>query len=151
MIFNLKNEKPLPVYGDGKNIRDWIYVDDHNAGVWAILKKGRSGEIYNIGGENEWENIKLVNTLCELMAEKMGQDKSHYKKLIAFVKDRPGHDRRYAINCDKIKRELGWTQAHDFKEGLSLTMDWYLNNEAWVEQVQSGEYRDWIEKNYGER
>ncbi len=152
MIQNIRDEKPLPVYGDGRNIRDWLYVDDHNSGVWAIVTKGRSGETYNIGGENEWENIKLVHTLCELMALKTGRgDTAYYKKLITFVKDRPGHDRRYAINCDKIKSELGWKQAYTFDKGLAATVDWYLSNEAWSESVRSGEYRKWIEKNYSTR
>lgn len=152
MIQNILDEKNLPVYGDGKNIRDWLYVDDHNSGVWAIVNNGRTGETYNIGGENEWENIRLVHTLCELMAEKTGKDdKEYYKKLITFVKDRPGHDRRYAINCDKIKSELGWNQAYNFESGLSATIDWYLENKEWSDHVKSGEYRNWIEKNYGER
>jgi dTDP-glucose 4,6-dehydratase len=152
MIDKIKNEENLPVYGDGKNIRDWLYVDDHNSGVWAIVTKGRNGETYNIGGENEWENIQLVNVLCELMAEKLGKDdKEYYKKLITFVKDRPGHDRRYAINCDKIKSELGWQQAYNFKEGLAATVGWYLDNTEWIDNVKSGEYKHWIEKNYGKR
>ncbi|MFW6366061.1 MAG: dTDP-glucose 4,6-dehydratase [Spirochaetota bacterium] len=149
MIQNIRDGKPLPVYGDGRNIRDWLYVDDHNSGVWAIVTRGRNGETYNIGGENEWENIKLVHVLCELMAEKSGQsDRECYKSLITHVTDRPGHDRRYAINCDRIKSELGWKQAYTFTEGLAATVDWYLANTEWVEHVKSGEYRDWIEMNY---
>ncbi len=152
MIDKIKNEEELPVYGDGKNIRDWLYVDDHNSGVWAIVTRGKNGETYNIGGENEWQNIELVNVLCELMAEKLGQDnKDYYKKLITYVKDRPGHDRRYAINCDKIKSELGWKQAYNFKEGLAATVDWYLSNTDWIDHVKSGEYQHWIEKNYSGR
>ena len=151
MIMNIRDGKKLPVYGDGKNIRDWLYVDDHNSAVWAVVNKGRNGETYNIGGENEWENIRLVNTLCEKMAQKMGKEKDYFKSLIEYVKDRPGHDRRYAINCDKIKGELGWKQDYDFEKGLELTIDWYLSNDEWISRVRSGEYRKWIEKNYGNR
>ncbi len=151
MIMNIKDEKNLPVYGDGKNIRDWLYVEDHNSAVWEIVKNGRNGETYNIGGENEWENIKLVNVLCELMAKKMGKEQNYYHKLITYVKDRPGHDRRYAINCDKLKNELGWKQAYNFAEGLEATVDWYLANSEWIEHVRSGEYQNWISKNYGDR
>jgi dTDP-glucose 4,6-dehydratase len=151
MIMNIKDEKPLPVYGDGKNIRDWLYVEDHNSAVWMIMKKGRSGETYNIGGENEWENIKLVHELCASMEKSMGKPAGYYKKLISFVKDRPGHDRRYAINCDKIKQELGWKQSVDFGEGLSRTVAWYLENQGWIESIRSGDYLKWIEKNYSNR
>ncbi len=151
MILNMLEEKPLPVYGDGKNIRDWLYVEDHCSAVWKIITDGKIGETYNIGGENEWTNIDLVNNLCEVVALKIGLDKDYYKKLITFVKDRPGHDRRYAINCDKIKKELNWQQSVSFEEGLSLTVDWYLKNQEWVKSVKSGEYKKWIEKNYQER
>ncbi|HOT45136.1 MAG TPA: dTDP-glucose 4,6-dehydratase [Spirochaetota bacterium] len=151
MIQNIKDEKPLPVYGDGRNVRDWLYVDDHNSAVWLIVNKGKAGETYNIGGENEWENLKLVHVLCEKMGAAMGKDKEYYKKLITFVKDRPGHDRRYAINCDKIKKELGWRQSYDFDGGLDKTIRWYLDNEQWTARVRSGEYRNWIEKNYDKR
>ncbi len=151
IMMNIKDGKKLPVYGDGKNIRDWLYVDDHNSAVWAVVKGGRDGETYNIGGENEWENIKLVSVLCEKMALRLGKDKEHFKGLIEYVKDRPGHDRRYAINCDKIKNELGWTQSYDFEKGLEKTIDWYLSNDEWINRIRSGEYRNWIEKNYGNR
>lgn len=151
IIFNIKDGKPLPVYGDGRNIRDWLYVDDHNSAVWTVVNKGKTGETYNIGGENEWENIKLVNVLCEKMAERNGKDKEHYKGLISYVKDRPGHDRRYAINCDKIKNELGWKQSFDFDSGLDRTIDWYLSNDEWINNIRSGEYRKWMEKNYSNR
>jgi dTDP-glucose 4,6-dehydratase len=151
MILNILEEKPLPVYGDGKNIRDWLYVEDHCSAIWQILNKGRIGETYNIGGENEWENIKLINCLCEKIAKIKGKDKDYYKKLITFVKDRPGHDRRYAINCDKIKKELDWERHFDFEEGLDTTVKWYINNQVWVDRVRSGEYRKWIEKNYKAR
>lgn len=151
MIQNIKDEKALPVYGDGRNIRDWLYVDDHNSAVWMIVSKGKAGETYNIGGENEWENIKLVHALCEKVGAALGKDKEYYKKLITYVKDRPGHDRRYAINCDKIKTELGWRQSYDFDGGLGKTIRWYLENEKWAARVRSGEYRTWIEKNYDKR
>ena len=151
MIQNIREEKPLPVYGDGKNIRDWLYVDDHNSAVWAIINNGREGETYNIGGENEWENIKLVHVLCEKLAAVSGKEKDYYKRLITYVKDRPGHDRRYAINCDKIKRELGWSQSYDFKKGLDHTIRWYLDNETWTSRVKNGEYKNWLERNYFKR
>lgn len=151
MIMNMLEEKPLPVYGDGKNVRDWLYVEDHTEAVWAIIGCGRRGECYNVGGENEWENIKLVHVLCEKVAEETGRDKEYYKKLITFVKDRPGHDRRYAIDCTKIKQELGWRQRHTFEEGLAQTVRWYLGNTEWVESIRTGAYKEWIEKNYGDR
>jgi dTDP-glucose 4,6-dehydratase len=151
MISNIKDEKPLPVYGDGRNIRDWLYVEDHCSAIWLIAQMGELGETYNVGGENEWENIKLINTLCEQMAGTLGKDKDYYKKLITYVKDRPGHDKRYAINCEKIKRELGWSQSVDFNTGLDLTIEWYLNNPDWINNVKSGEYKNWISKNYTER
>jgi dTDP-glucose 4,6-dehydratase len=138
MILNILEKKKLPLYGDGRNVRDWLYVEDHCRAIWKILNKGRVGETYNIGGENEWENIKLVNYLCEKIAKIKGKDKSYYKKLITFVKDRPGHDRRYAINCDKIKRELGWKQKFNFKKGLDMTIKWYIDNQDWVDRVRSG-------------
>ena len=148
VILNILEEKALSVYGDGRNVRDWLYVEDHCMAVWEILNKGRSGETYNIGGENKWENIKLINLLCEKIEQLMGKDKDYYKRLITFVKDRPGHDRRYAINCDKIKRELGWKQQYNFEEGLKMTIKWYMNNPEWVDRVKSGEYKHWIKKNY---
>jgi len=141
-------EKPLPVYGDGKNIRDWLYVEDHCSAIWKILNDGKTGETYNIGGENEWENIKLVNVLCEILSQIKGKEKDYYKKLITYVKERPGHDRRYSINCDKIKNELGWKQKFGFEEGLDLTIKWYINNQSWVDRVRSREFRKWMEKNY---
>ena len=148
MILNILEEKPLPVYGDGKNVRDWLYVEDHCSAIWKILNKGRAGETYNIGGENECENIKLVHFLCEKIADIKGKERNYFKKLIKYVKDRPGHDRRYAINCDKIKQKLSWRQKFDFEEGLHLTIKWYMNNKSWVDRARSGEYRKWMEKNY---
>jgi dTDP-glucose 4,6-dehydratase len=151
MILNMLEEKPLPVYGDGRNVRDWLFVEDHCRGIHAILKKGRRGETYNIGGENEWTNIELVSLLCEKMAEKRGKPRDYYKKLIIHVKDRPGHDRRYAINCEKIKKELGWKRSVTFEEGLDRTLDWYLAHKEWIDHVKSGEYKRWLEKNYKAR
>ena len=151
MILNILEEKNLPVYGDGRNVRDWLYVEDHCSAIWEILNKGEAGQTYNIGGENEWENIKLVNFLCEKIGQLQGKDKDYYKKLITFVKDRPGHDRRYAINCDKIKQKLSWRQKFDFEEGLNMTIKWYMDNKSWVGRVRSGEYRKWMEKNYRAR
>ena len=151
MILNMVEGKPLPVYGDGRNIRDWLYVEDHNAAVWLVMQKGRLGEKYNIGGENEWENIRLLHRLIEIVAEETGKDPEDLRRLITFVKDRPGHDRRYAIDCSRIKRELGWKQSVSFDEGLRRTVRWYLENRKWVDHVRSGAYRDWIRQNYGER
>jgi dTDP-glucose 4,6-dehydratase len=151
IIMNIKAEKQLPVYGDGMNIRDWLYVEDHNSAVWAIVNSGKTGDTYNIGGENEWENIRLVRELCRRMDGLLGRSAGTSEKLITFVKDRPGHDRRYAINCDKLKKELGWKQSVNFEQGLDLTVKWYLDNEEWIKNVQTGEYKNWIEKNYGGR
>jgi len=151
MILNMIEEKPLPVYGDGKNIRDWLFVEDHASAIWNIVQGGRSGETYNIGGENEWENIKLVNVLCEKMANILKKPEEQFKRLITFVKDRPGHDRRYAINCNKIKSELGWKQSVTFDEGLDITINWYLNNKGWIEKVKSGDYKKWLDINYEKR
>jgi dTDP-glucose 4,6-dehydratase len=150
-ILNMIEGKPLPVYGDGKNIRDWIYVDDHNRAVWTVLTKSPAGEKYNIGGENEWENIRLLHTLIDITACKAGLDAGKLRASVSFVKDRPGHDRRYAIDCSKIKKELGWHQAVPFEEGLGRTVDWYLANPAWINAVRSGEYRNWVKRNYEER
>jgi dTDP-glucose 4,6-dehydratase len=151
MILNILNGKPLPVYGDGKNIRDWIYVEDHNRAVWTIMQKGRTGEQYNIGGENEWENIKLLHTLIGLVSKQAGLDIEKVRNTITFVKDRPGHDRRYAIDCSKIKKELGWKQEASFEAGLEKTITWYLSHTQWVDNILSGEYKNWIAANYGKR
>jgi dTDP-glucose 4,6-dehydratase len=151
MILNMLEGKPLPVYGDGKNIRDWLYVEDHNAAIWAIMRNGKAGEEYNIGGENEWENIKLLNVLIDITAEKAKLNPAKIRGTITYVKDRPGHDRRYAIDCSKIKRELNWKQAVSFEEGLARTVDWYLANPQWIDNIRSGEYQRWVEKNYGDR
>jgi len=151
MIEKMIDEQPLPVYGNGKNIRDWLYVEDHNTAVWTVMQNGRFGETYNIGGENEWENLKLVHSLCEVVAKETGKDKEYYKKLISFVKDRPGHDQRYAINCDKLKLELRWKQSVTFDEGLKQTVRWYLENREWTDNIKSGEYLNWMELNYNKR
>jgi dTDP-glucose 4,6-dehydratase len=150
-ILNMLEGKPLPVYGDGRNIRDWVFVEDHNNAVWTILQKGKTGEKYNIGGENEWENIKLLHTLIDIVARKTGRSAEAMRNTVTFVKDRPGHDRRYAINCAKLKHELNWKQEVSFEEGLSKTTDWYLANTQWVNGIRSGDYKNWIEKNYGKR
>jgi dTDP-glucose 4,6-dehydratase len=130
MILNMLEGKALPVYGDGKNIRDWLFVEDHNSAVALILERGKSGEKYNIGGENEWENIKLLYTLIKIVSKKTGRDAKEIEKNISFVTDRPGHDRRYAIDCSKIKNELGWKQSVSFEEGLEKTVDWYVKEAA---------------------
>jgi len=152
MILNIMEEKPLPVYGDGKNVRDWLYVADHCDALLTTFEKGRPGETYNIGGGKELENIRIVNRLCDLMDTryKLSGRKSS-RRLIQFVKDRPGHDRRYAIDASKIKKELGWTPRHNFEEALEKTVDWYLENMDWVNSVRSGEYRSWIDQNYSKR
>jgi dTDP-glucose 4,6-dehydratase len=161
MILNAIEGKPLPVYGDGKNVRDWLYVEDHCEALWHVLTKGKPGETYNIGGECERRNIEVVKEICGVLEELHPLSRNphfasrpeirRYADLIAFVPDRPGHDRRYAINCDKIKRELGWKQRHSFADGLRRTIAWYLENASWVESVRSGEYQKWIEQNYGSR
>ena len=151
MILNMLEGKSLPVYGDGMQIRDWIHVEDHNRAVQLIMQKGRVGETYNIGGENEWENIKLLHKLIDIVSQKADLDKEKITALITHVTDRLGHDRRYAIDCTKLKTELGWKRVFDFETGLAHTVDWYLQNNAWIENVRSGEYRNWIEKNYSSR
>jgi dTDP-glucose 4,6-dehydratase len=151
MILNMLEGKSLPVYGDGRNIRDWVYVEDHNAAVWEIMKNGEAGRSYNIGGENEWENIKLLGRLIEIVAEETGKKVEDLRSLVTYVKDRPGHDRRYAIDCSRIKTELGWRRSVSFDEGLRATARWYIANRAWCERVRSGEYRNWIDRNYGAR
>ena len=151
IINNILEEKPLPVYGKGLNVRDWLYVEDHCRAIWRIVKNGRRGETYNIGGENEVRNIDIVNILCEKMAKIEVKDKNYYKKLITYVKDRPGHDWRYAINMDKIKNEIGFKPSVSFEEGITKTIKWYLDNPQWIENIKTGEYQNWINKNYGDR
>jgi len=151
MIMNMLEGKKLPVYGDGKNIRDWLYVDDHNKAILSVLQKGREGEKYNISGENEWENIKLINELIDIVAAKINIKPEVIRNNITYVKDRPGHDRRYAIDCSKIKNELGWKQTTNFRQQIERTVDWYLANREWVDSIRNGHYRRWIEKNYDKR
>jgi dTDP-glucose 4,6-dehydratase len=148
MILNMLEGKSLPVYGEGKNIRDWLYVEDHASAIWAIMTRAGAGEAYNVGGEIERRNVDLVHQLCEIVAEETGKPASVYTALIRFVADRPGHDQRYAIDCGKIKRDLGWSQAHGFDEGLRNTVRWYLEHRDWVASVRTGDYRKWIEANY---
>ncbi|MCK4514040.1 MAG: dTDP-glucose 4,6-dehydratase [Spirochaetaceae bacterium] len=151
MIMKMVDRKPLPVYGDGSNVRDWLYVDDHSSAIIRIMRSGRNSETYVVGGENEWQNLKLVRSLCTIVAEETKSNADQLLDLITFVKDRPGHDLRYAIDCTKTKSELGWTQRHTFDEGLHRTVRWYLDNPTWVEHVRSGEYRNWMERNYDRR
>jgi dTDP-glucose 4,6-dehydratase len=180
IILNALEGKPLPVYGDGKNVRDWLYVEDHCEAIWMILNKGIAGETYNIGGECEKQNIEVVQEICNVLerlcpirdntarslpsnasvggtpngacprTSKSGELRT-YKDLITYVNDRPGHDRRYAVNCEKIKKELGWKQRHSFDSGLRDTVDWYIRNAEWVKGVRTGDYMKWIEKNYVKR
>ncbi|MGC8870392.1 MAG: dTDP-glucose 4,6-dehydratase [Brevinematia bacterium] len=150
MIWNAINHKELPVYGDGKNIRDWLYVEDHCRAIDLVIEKGRLGEVYNIGGHNERENIYVIKKIIEILIKKTGDAKIN-ESLIKFVKDRPGHDRRYAMDPTKIMTELGWKHSLQFEEGLELTIDWYLNNIDWVKSVISGEYMKFYEKNYSNR
>lgn len=135
VIQSLLNGKPIPVYGDGKNVRDWLYVEDHAQALWLVLNTGVSGETYNIGGHNEWANIDIVKLICDLVDEFRGASQGTSRKLIEFVKDRPGHDRRYAIDAGKIQRELGWTPRHSFEEGIRKTVRWYLDHQDWVRAV----------------
>jgi len=151
VISHAITDKPVPVYGDGKNVRDWIFVLDHCTAIDAVFHHGKSGEIYNAGGKKELQNIDIVTKLLSLVAEKTGRDKESLRHLITFVKDRPGHDRRYAIDPSKIERELGWTPETGFEEGLANTVDWYLSHRLWWERIISGEYRDYYKTQYGER
>ena len=149
MIVNALAGKPLPVYGDGQQIRDWLYVKDHCSGIRRVLEAGRVGEVYNIGGCNEKPNIEIVHTVCALLDElRPRTDGKSYREQIAYVTDRPGHDRRYAIDAGKIEHELGWKPAETFETGIRKTVQWYLDNRSWVSNVQSGAYRTWVEKNY---
>ncbi len=150
-INNIKHNKPLPVYGDGQYTRDWLYVIDHARAIDEVFNKGKTGETYNIGGFNEYTNIDLIHLLCDLMDEKLGRLKGQSRKLITFVKDRPGHDKRYAIDATKINKELGWQPAVNFEEGLSKTIDWYLANDKWLSNVTSGAYQKYYEQMYHKR
>jgi len=148
VINNIKNSIPIPVYGKGENIRDWLYVEDHSAAIDLIFHKGTPGETYNIGGENEWKNIDLIKLLCKIMDNKLGRNPGTSEKLITFVTDRPGHDLRYAIDSSKLTRELGWTPSLDFEHGLEKTVDWYLFNQKWLDRVISGDYEKYYNQQY---
>lgn len=150
-IHNIVNNKSLPVYGDGKYTRDWLYVIDHARAIDMVFHNGKEGETYNIGGFNEWQNIDLIKILIKQMDEKLGREAGESEKLITYVTDRPGHDRRYAIDANKIKNELGWEPSVTFEEGLSETIDWYLSNEEWLNSVTSGDYKKYYKQMYGER
>lgn len=147
-INNILNKKPLPIYGKGENVRDWLFVEDHATAIDVIFHKGKIGETYNIGGHNEWKNIDIIKELCKQMDEKLGREKGESEKLITFVKDRAGHDLRYAIDATKLKDELGWKPSLQFEEGLSKTIDWYLNNKEWMEDVTSGAYQSYYQEQY---
>jgi len=151
MIHNIIAEKPLPVYGDGLNVRDWLHVKDHSRAVETVLKNGLPGGVYNVGGNNEWRNIDIVNLVCDILDAKLGRALGSNRKLITFVKDRPGHDRRYAIDAAKMRKELGWEPSYTFEKGIDETINWYLDNQEWVQEVTSGSYRDYYEKMYGGR
>jgi dTDP-glucose 4,6-dehydratase len=150
-INNIKNNKPIPVYGKGENIRDWLYVEDHASAIDLIFHRGVTGETYNIGGENEWKNIDLIKLLCSIMDSRLGRQAGTSEKLITYVKDRAGHDLRYAIDSSKLTRELGWSPSLDFEHGLGKTVDWYLNNQKWMDRVISGDYEKYYEKQYVKR
>ena len=150
MIVNALAGKPLPVYGDGQNVRDWLYVTDHCAAIRAVLARGRLGETYNVGGWNEKANVEIVRTVCALLDELRPDPAGPHARLITFVKDRPGHDRRYAIDARKIERELGWRPAETFETGIRKTVQWYLDHADWVARVQSGAYREWVDRQYGQ-
>ena len=151
MILNAMEDKPLPVYGEGKNVRDWLYVADHCRAVWQIMKRGMRGETYNIGGRCELFNIDTVNMLCDVLDEMQPRaDHSSRRNLITFVKDRPGHDFRYAIDCSKLEKELGWSPLESFETGLKKTIQWYLDNSKWVQRVKSGAYLKWVEQHYNQ-
>jgi dTDP-glucose 4,6-dehydratase len=147
-INNVVNNKSLPVYGDGKYTRDWLYVMDHAFAIDIIFHKGKNRETYNIGGFNEWQNIDLIKLLCKQMDEKLGREKGTSEKLITYVKDRPGHDLRYAIDATKLNKELGWKPSVTFEQGLSITIDWYLNNQEWLNNIINGEYQNYYKKQY---
>lgn len=150
-IHNIKNFKPLPVYGKGENVRDWLWVDDHARAIEVIFNSNKIGETYNIGGHNEWKNIDLIKVMCKVMDRKLGRSEGDSEKLITYVQDRAGHDMRYAIDSTKLQNELGWKPSLQFEEGIEKTIDWYLANEKWLENVTSGEYLKYYENQYGQR
>ena len=148
MILNAAEGKPLPVYGKGNNIRDWLYVEDHCEAIWQVIEKGRVGETYNIGGNSEKRNIEVVKLICKILSEETDRPLGDFEKLISYVADRPGHDLRYAIDATKIKRELDWQPKETFESGLAKTVRWYLANSEWIDKIRTGKYRNWIAKNY---
>lgn len=150
-INNIKNNKPIPVYGKGENVRDWLFVEDHAAAIDLIFHKGKRGDTYNIGGNNEWKNIDLIRLLCRIMDKKLGRVEGTSEKLITFVKDRPGHDLRYAIDSSKLQNELGWNPIPEFADGLEKTVDWYLSNTSWLERIISGDYEKYYDSMYSGR
>ena len=150
-IYNIKNNRPLPVYGKGENIRDWLFVKDHARAIDTVFHTGKSGETYNIGGFNEWKNIDIVRLLCQKMDQKLGRAEGTSEKLITYVTDRAGHDHRYAIDATKIQKELGWEPSLQFEEGIELTIDWYLENQDWLDHVTSGSYKDYYKELYENR
>jgi dTDP-glucose 4,6-dehydratase len=150
-INNIKNFRPIPVYGKGDNIRDWLWVEDHARAIDVIFHQGESGGTYNVGGHNEWKNIDLITLLCDIMDKKLNREPGTSAKLISFVADRAGHDQRYAIDSSKLQRELDWTPSLQFEEGLEKTVDWYLENEEWLENVTSGAYQSYYSDQYSER
>jgi dTDP-glucose 4,6-dehydratase len=151
MIHNILHEKSLPIYGKGDNIRDWLWVEDHASAIDAIFHKGRVGESYNVGGLNEWTNIELVRYLCQIMDQKLGRAEGSSEKLLTYVTDRAGHDKRYAIDASKLEAELGWKPSITFEQGLERTVDWYLENQEWVSKVTSGAYQAYYEQMYSNR
>ena len=151
MILNAIEGKPLPVYGSGMNVRDWLYVDDHCEAIWQVMTRAKDGDTYNIGGNAERTNLDVVHAICRVVAEETGKSYDEMIGLITYVKDRPGHDFRYAIDATKVRTELGWEPKETFETGLRKTVRWYLDNQEWISQVRSGEYRNWIEKNYSQR
>jgi len=151
MINNIIHNKPLPVYGKGENVRDWLYVVDHAQAIDLIFHKGKTGETYNIGGHNEWKNIDLINLLCKIMDTKLGREEGTSLKLITYVKDRAGHDLRYAIDSAKLTTDLGWHPSLQFEEGLEKTVGWYLENEIWLKNITSGAYQKYYEQQYTQR
>jgi dTDP-glucose 4,6-dehydratase len=151
MIINALDGKQLPIYGDGQNIRDWLYVEDHCEAIYQVLQHGKVGQTYNIGGNNELANITVVEQICQILDNLVPKSNFRYSSLITYIKDRPGHDRRYAVDCSKIKHDLAWEPKENFTTGLTKTIKWYLNHTTWVEQIQSGTYQNWIRQNYEDR
>ena len=151
VITNARAGKPLPIYGDGQQVRDWLFVTDHCAAIRRVLAEGKLGEVYNVGGWNEKANLDVVHTLCDILDELDPKAAGSYRDQITYVQDRPGHDRRYAIDARKLERELGWKPAETFETGIRKTVQWYLDNQPWVQNVQSGDYQNWLEKNYAQR